>query len=118
VVGRTVNAIADAGRSAYWEETEMSISPKELTNTATPSVRANSDDATQSPQVVIRTQQVLLGTAAARGAHRNQTGGRFGGILWQFFPTSTDESRRSRHDKPRRYGFLEDAEVAREMFRL
>src|SRR3954451_5341750 len=97
----------------------MSVSPARLTAPSpAPSVGAESDDPTQSPPVLISTQQVLFGTAAARGAHRNQTGGRFGGILRRFFGTSADESHPPRHDQPRRYGFLENAELSREMFRL
>jgi hypothetical protein len=99
----------------YQEVTEMSVSPAELTNAANPSVGTQS---TESTEVLISTQQVLLSTAAARGLHRDQTGGRFGGILRRFFGTSMDDARPPRHDVPRRYGFLENAELSREMDRL
>jgi hypothetical protein len=112
----------------YLEATEMSVSPAGLTNTAkslavavpqppspAPSVGAESSESTE---VLITTQQVLFGTAAARGVHRNQTGGRFSDLLRRFFGTSMDETRPRRHDEPRRYGFREDAVMARAMFRL
>ncbi|MCV7444190.1 hypothetical protein AWB91_09990 [Mycobacterium paraense] len=51
-----------------------------------------------STEVLISTQQVLFGTAAALGAHRK-----------------TDPQRRH---YPKRYGFLENALMAREMERL
>ncbi len=106
----------------------MPVSPAELTNTAkplavavpqppspTPSVGAESSESTE---VLITAQEVLFGTAAARGMHRNQTGGRFGDILRRFFGTSMEETHPRHHDEPRRYGFLEDAIMARAMFRL
>ncbi len=115
----------------------MRVSPAELTDTAEPpavdvpepaspalSVEAQagafpeSTESTESNQVLITTHQVLLGTAAARGLHGDQTGGRFGNILRRFFGNTMDETRPPRHDVPRRYGFLENAEMAREMFRL
>ncbi len=129
VLDRTVIAIADPPvDNAYQEATEMSVSPAELISAAkpfavavpqppspAPSVGAESSESTE---VLISTQQVLFSTAAARGLHRNQTGGRFGGILRRFFGTSMDEARPPRHDEPKRYGFLEDGIMARAMFRL
>jgi hypothetical protein len=113
---------------AHQEATEMPVSPAELTNTAkplavavpqppspAPSVGAESSESTE---VLITAREVLFGTAAARRVHRNQTGGRFGDILRRFFGTAMDETRPGPPDQPRRYGFLEDAVMARALFRL
>jgi hypothetical protein len=107
----------------------MSVSPAGLTSTpgpldkrvtqptpAAPSVGASSSE------VLITERQVLFSTAAARGVRREGTGGRFGAILRRFFRTSLDDSlddsRPRAHDEPKRYAYLEDALMAREMARL
>jgi hypothetical protein len=71
-----------------------------------------------STEVLITTQQVVFSTAAALGARRENTGGQFVAIMRRMLATSTDGSRPRREYYPRRYGFLEDALMAREMDRL
>lgn len=102
----------------------MSVSSAELPSTteaepaATPeAVETVEEDAASSP-VLISTADVMFGTAAARTEPRDKTGGRFSGMLRRFFATSIDESHPRPHDAPKRYAFLEDALMAREMGRL
>jgi hypothetical protein len=103
----------------------MSVSPAVLASTTDPvdmnmtqpSPAAPSAQV-ESTEVLITTQQVLFSTAAARGLRRDHTGGRFGGILRRFFATSVDGSRPRPHHAPRRYAFLENALMSREMNRL
>ena len=71
-----------------------------------------------SAEVLITTQQVVFGTAAAVGARRESIGGRLVAIMRRMLATSTDGSRPRRQYYPRSYGFLEDALMAREMHRL
>jgi len=91
----------------------MSVSSAELANT-TEAVTAEA----ASTQVLITTAQVEFGTAAARTEQRDKTGRRFGGMLRRFFGTSMDASRPRPHDAPRRYSFIENALMEREMSRL
>jgi hypothetical protein len=72
----------------------------------------------QSTEVLITTEAVLFGTAAARGVRRDRAGGRFGDKVRRFFATSSDEARARPRYQPRRYAFLEDALMSREMDRL
>ena len=90
----------------------MSVSSAELAKTT----EAVTEEATPT-QVLITTSQVLFGTTAARGGHRDKTVGRFG-MLRRFFGTSIDASHPRPHDAPRRYSFIESALMEREMGRL
>jgi hypothetical protein len=94
----------------------MSVSSAELPST-TEAVELVEEDAAPS-QVLISTAEVMFGTAAARTEPRDKTSGRFGGMWRRFFGTSIDESHPRPHDAPKRYAFLEDALMAREMGRL
>ena len=71
-----------------------------------------------STEVLITTQQVVLSTAAAVGVHRESIGARVVAIVRRMFATSADASRPRPQCYPRRYGFLENALMAREMGRL
>jgi hypothetical protein len=71
-----------------------------------------------STEVLITTQQVAFSTAAAVGVHRENIGGRLVAIMRRMFATSTDTSRPQPRHYPKRYGFLENALMAREMERL
>ena len=71
-----------------------------------------------STEVLISTQQVLFSTAAAVGVRRESIGDRFAAIMRRMFATSTDAARPRPTYEPRRYGFLENALMAREMDRL
>jgi putative transposon-encoded protein len=71
-----------------------------------------------STEVLITTQEVLFGTAAAVRVPRENIGGRFLAMMRRVFATSTDASRPQPRYVPKRYGFLEDALMAREMERL
>jgi hypothetical protein len=113
---------------AYQEVTEMSVSPAVLTSTTAPVDEHATQPATVAPsvgpsagvestEVLITTQEVLFGTAAARGLDRDHTGRRFGATLRRFFALSRDASRPPRHEA-RRYAFLENALMSREMDRL
>lgn len=95
----------------------MVLSATELPNT-TQSIQRPRQVAEQSTEVLISTQQVLLGTAAVVGARPRKSGGRLVAAIRHMFATSTHESRpRSRH-YPREYGYIQDARMAREMERL
>ncbi len=103
----------------------MSVSPAGLTSTPGPLDEPATQQASAAPsvgasssEVLITTQQVLFGAAAARGVHHESTRGRFGDILRRFFGTPLDDSRPRPHDEPRRYAYLENALMAREMGRL
>jgi hypothetical protein len=68
--------------------------------------------------VLISTQQVLLGTAAAVGARPRKSGGRLAAAMQRLFATSLDSSHPRPRYYPREYGFIENARMAREMGRL
>lgn len=97
----------------------MSISPVVLTRTIdSVDQHATQSAAVESTEVLITTQEVHFSTAAARGVQRDRTGRRFGDMLRRVFAPSVDGSRpRPRHEA-RRYGFLENALMSREMDRL
>jgi hypothetical protein len=83
---------------------------------AAPSVESSAE---ASPtEVLITTQQVLFGTATAVGVRRESIGDRVVAIVRRIFATSTDASRPRPQYEPKRYGFLENALMAREMERL
>ncbi|OBG26565.1 hypothetical protein A5673_07460 [Mycobacterium sp. E3198] len=71
-----------------------------------------------STEVLISTQQVVFGTAAALGARRTSIGGRLVATARRMLTTATDASVPERRHYPKRYGFLENALMAREMERL
>jgi hypothetical protein len=79
---------------------------------AAPSVEVSSTD------VLISTQQVAFSTAAAEGIRREKIGGRLVAMMRRMFATSKDASHPRPRYVPRRYGYLEDALMAREMERL
>ncbi len=69
-------------------------------------------------EVLISTQQVLIGTAAAVDARPRKGGGRLAAAIRRMVAIPTHESHaRSRH-YPTEYGYLQDARMAREMERL
>jgi hypothetical protein len=71
-----------------------------------------------STEVLISTQEVLFSTATAVGVRRESIGDRLAAIMRRMLATSTDEARPRPQHEPRRYGFLENALMAREMDRL
>ncbi len=80
---------------------------------------ASSSVEVTSAEVLISTQQVVFSTAAASGVVRRKTiGGRLVAIARRVLVTSTDASVPLRRHYPKRYGFLENALMAREMERL
>jgi hypothetical protein len=85
------------------------------TASATPSVDISPDEVLE---VLITTQQVAFGTAAAAGVRRENIGHRFVAVMRRLFATSTDASRPRPQHVPKRYAFLEDSLMAREMDRL
>ncbi len=72
-----------------------------------------------SAEVVISTQQVVFGTAAALGVVRRRSiGVRLVAVARRMLATKTDESAPQQRHYPKRYEFLENALIAREMHRL
>jgi hypothetical protein len=71
-----------------------------------------------SPEVLISTPQVRFSTAAAVGVRRDNIGHRFMAVTRRMFATSPDASHPRPRYEPKRYGFLENALMAREMNRL
>lgn len=72
-----------------------------------------------SAEVVISTQQVVIGTAIALGAgRRTSIGGRLAAIARRVLTIPTGAPVQQRRHYPKRYGFLENALMAREMERL
>jgi hypothetical protein len=103
----------------------MLVSPTELNSTADPVDEPLRQPPSAAPsvevsstEVLITTQQVVFSTAAAVGTRRANIGGRLVAIMRRILATSTDGSHPRREYYPRRYGFLEDALMAREMDRL
>jgi hypothetical protein len=72
----------------------------------------------EAAEVLISTQKVLFGTAAAVGTRRARIGSRLAAPIRRLFATSTEPSRPRTPYYPRQYGFLEDALMSREMDRL
>jgi hypothetical protein len=124
VIAPTADSLSqgcDTGKAAN----EMLVSPAEPASTtesldqptrqapsAAPSAEAS------STEVLITTQQVAFGTAAAAGVRRENIGHRFVAVMRRLFATSTDASRPRPQHVPKRYAFLEDSLMAREMDRL
>jgi hypothetical protein len=74
--------------------------------------------AVSSPEVLITTQQVAFSTAAAAGVRRESIGARLVASVRKMFATPADAPHARRHDYPKRYAYLENALMAREMERL
>jgi hypothetical protein len=86
----------------------MSVSRVELTSTTQPApAPAAPPGPAKRSKVLITTQQVLFGTAAALGMRRESTK-----------VAATKGSRPRPHYEPKHYAFLENALMAREMGRL
>jgi hypothetical protein len=76
-------------------------------------------EAVSQPQVVITEQQVVLSTAAAVAMPRTKPTRRVVAALRAMFLSSSEDARpERRHIPPRRDNFLEQAAMAREMYRL
>ena len=71
-----------------------------------------------STEVLITEQEVVFGTAAAVGVHRENIGRRLVAIVRRPFATSTDASRPRPRYYPTRYEFFEHTLMAREMHGL
>ncbi len=71
-----------------------------------------------STEVLITTQEVRFSTAAAVGVRRQSIGVRLGAMMRQMFATPADAPRPRPKYVARRYGYLENALMAREMERL
>ena len=71
-----------------------------------------------STEVLISTQQVLFSTAAAVGVRRQSIGERLVAGMRHIFATSAEASSPRPAYEPRRYGYLENGLMAREMGRL
>jgi hypothetical protein len=71
-----------------------------------------------SAEVLITTQQVAFSTAAAAGVRRDSIGARLVASMRRVFATSVDASRPRPKAYPKRYAYLENALMAREMERL
>jgi hypothetical protein len=103
----------------------MSVSPAELANTTdlvnepvTQAAPAAPTVAVPSTEVLITTQEVLFSTAAAQGLRRDRTGSRFGDIFRRFFALAPEAPRSQPRHYPKRYGFIENSLMSREMDRL
>jgi hypothetical protein len=71
-----------------------------------------------SPEVLITTQQVAFSTAAAVGVRRESIGARLVASMRRALAASADASRPRPQPYPKRYTYLENALMAREMERL
>jgi hypothetical protein len=110
--GNEVNEML-VSRAGLASTTDHADEPTREAASAAPSVEGS------STEVLITTDQVAFSTAAAVGVRRENIGDRFVAFMRRIFATSTDASRpRPRRQYPKRYAFLEDALVAREMDRL
>lgn len=100
----------------------MALSPTGLPSTtdrvSEPILRQPTVGTERPTEVLISTQQVLFGTAAAVGARPTKTGGRLAAAMQRMFAMSPAESPRRPRYYPREYGFIENARMAREMGRL
>jgi hypothetical protein len=129
IVDRTVIArMADSpGQRCHTENevNEMLVSPAGRASTTDPPDEPMLEAPSAAPsveesstEVLISTQQVAFNTAAAVGVRRENIGDRLVAIMRRIFATSTDASRPRKPQYPKRYAFLEDALMAREMDRL
>ncbi|OBA79994.1 hypothetical protein A9W99_17925 [Mycobacterium sp. 1164966.3] len=95
----------------------MSISSEAFTRIIDPvEEHAPASASNEATQVLITTHEVLFSTAAARGVRPDRTGGRIG--FGRFFAASTNGDRPRQRQEARRYAFLENALMSREMDRL
>ena len=83
-----------------------------------PSAAPLAEAEVSSTEVLITTQQVAFSTAAAAGVRRESIGARLVASVRKMFATPADAPHARRHDHPQRYGYLENALMAREMERL
>jgi hypothetical protein len=90
--------------------------PKPQPHTAAPATAPSAE--ASSTEVLISTQEVLFSTAAAAGVRRQSVGARLVASMRRVFASSGDEAHPRPHDEPRRYTYLENALMAREMERL
>jgi hypothetical protein len=100
---------------------EMSASSTGLARTTDPVNERTSQPPSvevSSAEVLISTQQVVFGTAAALGARRESIGRRFVAIVRRALMTPAEESGQPRRHYPKHYAFLERALMSREMERL
>jgi hypothetical protein len=124
VVAPTTDSPGHRGNTAK-KVNEMLVSPTGLPSTldpvnepmpqppsAAPSVEVS------STEVLITSQQVAFSTAAAVGIRRENIGVRLVASMRRMFATSTDASHPRPRYEPKRYEFLENALMAREMERL
>ena len=103
----------------------MSDSPTGLATTTDPVDEPSSQPPSAAPsvevsstEVLITTQEVAFSTAAAVGMQRENIVRRFVAIMRRVFAVSTDASRPRPLYEPKRYAYLENALMAREMERL
>lgn len=106
----------------------MLASPTRLTRTTEPVEKTKPQTPPAAPpveapptRVLITTQQVAFSTAAALRPHRENVGARLVATVRRMFAASaasTDASHPRSQFCPRRYQFLENALMAREMDRL
>ena|ERR1700722_12581184 len=89
-----------------------------IEDSAPQSLPAASAHVDASNEVLITTQQVLLSTAAAVGVPRESAGGGLVGIVRRMFATSTKAPRPRAQHLVKRYGYIENAAMARAMERL
>jgi hypothetical protein len=117
------------GRHAAQEANEMSVPTTGISPTVDPNDEPMPQPSSAAPsaaappeatstEVLITTQEVLFGTAAATGVRRESIGDRFVAVMRRLFATPTDVSRPRPHDEPKRYEYLERALMGREMERL
>jgi hypothetical protein len=100
-------------RAALADTTEALDAPRQSRE---PAPAAPSPANAAADSVLITPQQVLFSTAAAAGARRERTGGRLAGIARRMFAPSPRAPRAPRRVK--RYGYIENAAMARAMERL
>ncbi len=97
----------------------MLVSPTGLDEPISQQPSAAPSAEATSAEVLISTQQVVFGTAIALGAGRRKSiGGRLVAIARRVLTPSPDASAPQRRHYPKRYGFLENSLMAREMDRL
>ena len=92
--------------------TDLVDEPSSQPQSDAPSIEA------PSTEVLITTQEVVFSTAAAVRVQRENIVRRFVAIMRRVFAASTDASRPRPQYEPKRYAYLENALMAREMERL
>jgi hypothetical protein len=124
VVPPTADSPGQRGDTAE-KVNEMLLSATGLPSTTDPVDEAMPQPPSAAPsvevsptEVLITTQQVAFSTAAAEGVRPESTGARLVASVRRVFATSADASHPRPQHYPKRYGFLENALMAREMERL